>query len=248
MPASRCVIVNPWHWLDEDGSIPDGPPSLRAQALRVAQSIEYGGPLPQRHGRATMIACRRRPAGAACRGLLHVAKQPDNAIYVYCPVCGSDEYVIHSWEDTLWAKGPMEPMPFEGGQEDEAEILAQLSMAPSSAPHDALSAALSDLGSRLSGTQLRAMIGTTESPSWVLSAVLKDLPTPPTKRALEHFAAVLIEAWNSTPRDELNGVSPATAHARSAVPPTAKAGRNQPCPCGSGRKYKRCCMDRDVLH
>ena len=23
--------------------------------------------------------------------------------------------------------------------------------------------------------------------------------------------------------------------------PTAKAGRNDPCPCGSGKKYKRCC-------
>jgi tetratricopeptide (TPR) repeat protein len=25
----------------------------------------------------------------------------------------------------------------------------------------------------------------------------------------------------------------------------AKVGRNQPCPCGSGRKYKRCCWERD---
>ena len=28
----------------------------------------------------------------------------------------------------------------------------------------------------------------------------------------------------------------------------AKIGRNQPCPCGSGRKYKRCCWDRDRAH
>jgi tetratricopeptide (TPR) repeat protein len=34
----------------------------------------------------------------------------------------------------------------------------------------------------------------------------------------------------------------------------SKVGRNQPCPCGSGRKYKRCCWDKDqaawvdVLH
>jgi preprotein translocase subunit SecA len=32
-----------------------------------------------------------------------------------------------------------------------------------------------------------------------------------------------------------------------AVPPTqrtapAKVGRNDPCPCGSGKKYKKCCM------
>mgnify|MGYP006276502599 FL=1 len=25
----------------------------------------------------------------------------------------------------------------------------------------------------------------------------------------------------------------------------AKVGRNQPCPCGSGKKYKRCCWDKD---
>lgn len=23
-----------------------------------------------------------------------------------------------------------------------------------------------------------------------------------------------------------------------------KAGRNEPCPCGSGRKYKHCCLDK----
>ncbi|MEM0143177.1 MAG: SEC-C metal-binding domain-containing protein [Candidatus Parvarchaeum sp.] len=22
-----------------------------------------------------------------------------------------------------------------------------------------------------------------------------------------------------------------------------KTGRNEPCPCGSGKKYKKCCMD-----
>jgi len=25
----------------------------------------------------------------------------------------------------------------------------------------------------------------------------------------------------------------------------SKVGRNQPCPCGSGKKYKRCCLDKD---
>jgi len=27
------------------------------------------------------------------------------------------------------------------------------------------------------------------------------------------------------------------------VTPTKKVGRNNPCPCGSGRKYKKCCMN-----
>jgi tetratricopeptide (TPR) repeat protein len=28
--------------------------------------------------------------------------------------------------------------------------------------------------------------------------------------------------------------------------PMAKIGRNDPCPCGSGRKYKQCCLQKDA--
>src|SRR5260370_30932323 len=33
----------------------------------------------------------------------------------------------------------------------------------------------------------------------------------------------------------------------TAVQPVRKsrAGRNEPCPCGSGKKYKKCCLDTD---
>ena len=31
---------------------------------------------------------------------------------------------------------------------------------------------------------------------------------------------------------------------RPFVSPTTKIGRNDPCPCGSGRKYKKCCQGR----
>ena len=34
--------------------------------------------------------------------------------------------------------------------------------------------------------------------------------------------------------------------AKAAVGPFQKAGRNDPCPCGSGKKYKRCCLNRQV--
>jgi hypothetical protein len=37
-----------------------------------------------------------------------------------------------------------------------------------------------------------------------------------------------------------------TALARLLVPPKAERGRNQPCPCGSGRKYKMCCLGSAV--
>jgi tetratricopeptide (TPR) repeat protein len=29
---------------------------------------------------------------------------------------------------------------------------------------------------------------------------------------------------------------------------TTKIGRNDPCPCGSGKKYKRCCLEEDEQH
>ncbi|MCF7968728.1 MAG: SEC-C domain-containing protein [Methylococcaceae bacterium] len=29
----------------------------------------------------------------------------------------------------------------------------------------------------------------------------------------------------------------------SALESPAKVGRNDPCPCGSGKKYKKCCLD-----
>jgi uncharacterized protein YecA (UPF0149 family) len=28
--------------------------------------------------------------------------------------------------------------------------------------------------------------------------------------------------------------------------PKQKAGRNDPCPCGSGEKYKKCCLDKKL--
>ncbi|MBM4431652.1 MAG: preprotein translocase subunit SecA, partial [Chloroflexi bacterium] len=35
--------------------------------------------------------------------------------------------------------------------------------------------------------------------------------------------------------------------APSRAPAGARIGRNDPCPCGSGRKYKNCCMRKDLV-
>ena len=39
----------------------------------------------------------------------------------------------------------------------------------------------------------------------------------------------------------------AIAAEAAAGPRLPAVGRNEPCPCGSGKKYKRCCLDRDEL-
>ena len=50
-------------------------------------------------------------------------------------------------------------------------------------------------------------------------------------------------------RQQRQGEGPATASREAAAPPEPvtfrreipKVGRNDPCPCGSGKKYKKCC-------
>ncbi len=64
-----------------------------------------------------------------------------------------------------------------------------------------------------------------------------DLPTD-TVDTLTAEAAALIPAWVETlaawrlDHHEATAASPVTR---------TKIGRNEPCPCGSGKKYKKCC-------
>jgi uncharacterized protein len=62
------------------------------------------------------------------------------------------------------------------------------------------------------------------------------------KRFFKHcqpFVAELSAVWRSQRAQQQN--PPAEL---PIVRKSAKAGRNDPCPCGSGRKYKRCCLEK----
>lgn len=104
------LVVDITDWLDGD-DLPVGPPRLRRNALRIVRFIEYGGSLQQLHGRETLIECKRRPGHAPCPGWMWVVKQNDNRIQAHCPTCHEVEAVISGWQETLWADGPMEPVP-----------------------------------------------------------------------------------------------------------------------------------------
>jgi uncharacterized protein YecA (UPF0149 family) len=54
--------------------------------------------------------------------------------------------------------------------------------------------------------------------------------------SLSDDVAMLFAYW----ADARRVATPATPEA-SEVPAVAKVGRNDPCPCGSGKKYKKCC-------
>ena len=62
---------------------------------------------------------------------------------------------------------------------------------------------------------------------------------------LQAAAPGLIPDWVVTLHEwRLANTRPASVVERAACPPPAtrgKVGRNEPCPCGSGKKYKRCC-------
>jgi len=105
------LVVDPHHWLEEDGSLPDLNQRLRRRVLRIARLIEYGGPLKRMETRETLVECSKRPAGHACLGLLWVTKTEHDDIFAECLVCGRDEVMILNWKDTEWADGPMEPAP-----------------------------------------------------------------------------------------------------------------------------------------
>jgi hypothetical protein len=59
--------------------------------------------------------------------------------------------------------------------------------------------------------------------------------------------ARLQKEWMSTPRDAFDGktpsamLSPTLAKVETIRRQNPRVGRNDPCPCGSGKKYKKCC-------
>ena len=109
------LVVDPWHWLNEDGTLPIENPRLRRKAIRVARFIEYGGDLDPGESRETLIECRRRPGRVACLGLMWVTKTDQDAILGWCPACGDEEIVVHNWQETVWADGVMEATPAYDG-------------------------------------------------------------------------------------------------------------------------------------
>jgi hypothetical protein len=88
-----------------------GPAPARVIALRTLRLIEYGGPLEPGDIRPTLVECRRRQGRRPCLGLLCVAKEPDHTLVAYCEMCHAVDSYIHNWQDSLYADGPLEPLP-----------------------------------------------------------------------------------------------------------------------------------------
>jgi hypothetical protein len=232
------IVVNAEHWLDENGEIPhDAPPGLFRNAMLMAQCIEYGGPLPRMHLRHTLIPCRRRPGGTLCRGTLSVVKTERDEIHAFCEACLADELLISNWQETLWADGPAEPLPVA-----REEAPSAVDLPPR--VRDELGRALRQCRSPYDVDAVLRLIATAPSPGEVVQYIASTGSVANAASA-QTLASALMAAWNHTPRAELDGETPeqrfkgpGPSPARRDAP---KVGRNEPCPCGSGRKYKRCC-------
>jgi uncharacterized protein len=91
--------------------------------------------------------------------------------------------------------------------------------------------AKADRGTRAALAGLQALIEIADGNSGRSKAEIEEL----TKMAPDLIPGCIdgLHAWRvATPRAAL---------AKPASPSGGKVGRNEPCPCGSGRKYKKCC-------
>lgn len=65
-------------------------------------------------------------------------------------------------------------------------------------------------------------------------------------RAYRHFADARREFADAQYDDTLEDEEIDDYYPETYVRPEPKVGRNEPCPCGSGKKYKRCCGASDL--
>ena len=56
-------------------------------------------------------------------------------------------------------------------------------------------------------------------------------------------AAAVVATWRYLSEEDEDAESD-TADQPQAVNTNRDVGRNDPCPCGSGKKYKKCCLDK----
>jgi len=70
---------------------------------------------------------------------------------------------------------------------------------------------------------------------------MRPKPITPEKREdiITHMAAGLVGAYRYFRGHRRPSVGSASAPESGRT--TSKVGRNDPCPCGSGKKYKKCC-------
>ncbi len=79
----------------------------------------------------------------------------------------------------------------------------------------------------------------------IIAEIFADSEKPQAKVKKKYHRAI-VELYNKSPLWIYKGNTPKSAALSKVLPfvQTEKIGRNDPCPCGSGKKYKKCCMNK----
>ncbi|MEE4238740.1 MAG: SEC-C metal-binding domain-containing protein, partial [Anderseniella sp.] len=77
---------------------------------------------------------------------------------------------------------------------------------------------------------------------------LRPFDRPVTQEQREDLIAAMIAGVNSLYRDFVERQKFSLSSALKVPKFAAKTGRNEPCPCGSGKKFKRCCGQITTYH
>lgn len=173
-----------------------------------------------------------------------VLMMSDEGIQAFCSACTEDEYLIYEWEDTPWADWPAHPVHVS----EYARSMGQTEPEPRTPGveniDERMARALAVAGSPLSVRDVQALVRDSPQPGDVIREVIASCPRPPRADALGRFMPVLVDMWNNTPRPELGDRVPNDLFGGERR--TKKVGRNEPCPCGSGKRHKKCCLGRDA--
>lgn len=107
------LYVDPWCLLEPDGSLPLQQPQLWPKVMQLAEAIQAGWDLPRQTTRQTLLLCTKRPQRKRCPGPLWVARQEDDRLLVFCPVCNTEQMLIQNWQSTPWAGVRPAPVALE---------------------------------------------------------------------------------------------------------------------------------------
>lgn len=167
-------------------------------------------------------------------------------------------------EEVDWIVDQVLPAAAEADRREMGQVLAEIAdaVAPAPAAGDEEPAAVEELDlaqlqqALPAGVDVQQVEDMLRSPQGALladfSAFCQERGFEGEQSEAETSDAIreLHEEWLQTPRPALEGEKPAAVLEGGRLFPgkvetfrrqTPKVGRNDPCPCGSGKKFKRCC-------
>ena len=167
-------------------------------------------------------------------------------------------------EEVAWIVDQVLPAAAEADRREMGQVLAEIAaaVAPAPAAGEEEPAAVEELDlaqlqqALPAGVDVQQVEDMLRSPQGALladfSAFCQERGFEGEQSEVETNDAIreLHEEWLQTPRPALEGERPAAVLEGGRLFPgkvetfrrqTPKVGRNDPCPCGSGKKFKRCC-------